>query len=88
MYKSIKGQNAKAGRRTLAFLPGAREQCGIFTLKPWNSDFTHMLLMQENELPRKTQEAPPQQSELMGAAARLGRNTQVWPSVRHEGAAE
>ena len=45
-----------------------------------------MLLMQENESPRKTQDAPSQHSDLIGAAARLGRNTHLWPSVRHEGA--
>ena len=45
-----------------------------------------MLLMQEKESPRKTQEAPPQQSDLTGNAARLGRYTQVWPSVRQVGA--
>ena len=45
-----------------------------------------MLLMQEKESPRKTQDAPAQHSDLTGAAARLGRNTHVWPSVRHEGA--
>ena len=44
-----------------------------------------MLLMQENESPRKTQEAPPQHSDLTGAADRLGRYTHVWPSVRQAG---
>ena len=46
-----------------------------------------MLLMQEKESPRKTQDAPAQHSDLTGAAARLGRNTHVWPSVRHDGEA-
>ena len=45
-----------------------------------------MLLTQEKESPRKTQDAPAQHADLIGAAARLGRNTHVWPSVRHEGA--
>ena len=45
-----------------------------------------MLLMQEKESPRKTQDAPAQHSDLTGAAARLARYTHVWPSVRHEGA--
>ena len=44
-----------------------------------------MLLMQEKESPRKTQDAPAQHSDFVGAAARLGRNTHVWPSVRHDG---
>ena len=47
-----------------------------------------MLLMQEKESPRKTQDAPAQHSDLTGAAARLGRNTHVWPSVRQEDGAE
>ena len=49
-----------------------------------DSQNTHMLLMQEKELPMKTQDAPPQHSDLMGAAARLALYTHVWPSVRHE----
>ena len=44
--------------------------------------------MQEKESPRKTQDAPAQHSDFVGTADRLGRNTHVWPSVRHDGEGE
>ena len=39
MLYAMMGQNDMAGRGTLAYLPGAREQHGILTLYPGKTDF-------------------------------------------------